>query len=220
MDEIALSEILGIGDESPGSPKARRRRDILQAARDLIAERGGPSFTVAELAERAGVSRRTVFNHFASVDDVISEIALEEIAGLLDKIDFGFGDTTGIDDAAIVFGQLAAAFSVVDLPTVLFRIQQAMGGFDVAAPAVGARLSAAFLRVESDLSDFLAAAYPDIDPLDVRIAVMSLVHGLAVIAPEWAARHADGLDDAAREDWRRLLNHLIGQIAGGYERHI
>ena len=51
--------------------KARSRRSILDAATALVIERGGPTFTVEELAERADVSRATVFNYFPSVSDVL-----------------------------------------------------------------------------------------------------------------------------------------------------
>lgn len=47
------------------SPTARRtRRDIRSAALELACERGVDAVTVEEIADRAGISRRTVFNHF------------------------------------------------------------------------------------------------------------------------------------------------------------
>ena len=54
-----------------GALKARHRQAIVDAARRLIDARQGPRFSVDELAAEADVSRRTVFNHFDSLDDVI-----------------------------------------------------------------------------------------------------------------------------------------------------
>jgi len=51
--------------------KARHRQAIVDAARRLIDAHQGPRFSVDELAAEADVSRRTVFNHFDSLDDVI-----------------------------------------------------------------------------------------------------------------------------------------------------
>lgn len=51
--------------------KAKHRAAILQAARDLVDERGGREFSVDDLAARADIARRTVFNHFASLDEVL-----------------------------------------------------------------------------------------------------------------------------------------------------
>ena len=57
--------------------KARHRRAILDAAKELISEGGAARFSVDQLAERADVSRRTVFNHFASIDDVVTTVCTE-----------------------------------------------------------------------------------------------------------------------------------------------
>ena len=46
--------------------KYHNRRAIIDAAAALAAERGLGRFTVNDLADRAGVSRRTIFNYFAS----------------------------------------------------------------------------------------------------------------------------------------------------------
>jgi AcrR family transcriptional regulator len=55
--------------QGPGGRGARAR--ILQAARVLFAERGINATGVAELATAAQVSKRTLYRHFASKDDVI-----------------------------------------------------------------------------------------------------------------------------------------------------
>jgi AcrR family transcriptional regulator len=44
---------------------------IAQAAIDLFSERGFENTTVAEISERAGVTRRTFFRHFADKRDVV-----------------------------------------------------------------------------------------------------------------------------------------------------
>ncbi|MGW6228038.1 helix-turn-helix domain-containing protein, partial [Cellulosimicrobium cellulans] len=54
--------------------RARHRRAIVDAAASLMEENGGARFTVDELAARADVARRTIFNHFASLDDVVVEV--------------------------------------------------------------------------------------------------------------------------------------------------
>ena len=54
---------------SPGGRGARTR--ILQAARVLFAERGITTTGVAELSAAAAVSKRTLYQHFPSKDDVV-----------------------------------------------------------------------------------------------------------------------------------------------------
>jgi AcrR family transcriptional regulator len=52
--------------------KKRATRDAIAAtARRLFAERGFDAVTVAEVAVAAGVSEKTVFNHFAAKEDLV-----------------------------------------------------------------------------------------------------------------------------------------------------
>jgi AcrR family transcriptional regulator len=50
---------------------AERRAAIAYAARQLTAERGLNGFTVEELCEQVGISRRTFFNYFASKEHAL-----------------------------------------------------------------------------------------------------------------------------------------------------
>jgi AcrR family transcriptional regulator len=52
----------------------RRREQIVQAARESILERGLASTSVREVARAAGVSLGTVTYHFASIDELLTEV--------------------------------------------------------------------------------------------------------------------------------------------------
>lgn len=55
--------------------RGRRTRDaLLQATRDLLEEQGFEALTMASVAERAGVSRRAIYLHFASRGDLIAAL--------------------------------------------------------------------------------------------------------------------------------------------------
>ena len=60
--------------------RERRRAEtghaLIRDARRLTAERGLQGFTVEEICEAAGVSRRTFFNYFASKEDAVLGITL------------------------------------------------------------------------------------------------------------------------------------------------
>src|SRR3954453_19633038 len=51
--------------------RAATRAAITAAARSLTAERGLNGYTVEEVCERAGISRRTFFNYFPAKEDAI-----------------------------------------------------------------------------------------------------------------------------------------------------
>ena len=53
------------------------RERIIKACRDLAVEQGLRHFTMDELAQRAGVSKRTVYRYFDSKESII-EASLEQ----------------------------------------------------------------------------------------------------------------------------------------------
>ncbi len=54
--------------------KAKRRDEIIAAARDLFARQGIDATTMAEIAAAAGISAPTVFNYFGSKDGILIEL--------------------------------------------------------------------------------------------------------------------------------------------------
>ena len=69
-----------------GRPAVTSRAELEQVALDLFAARGFEQITVDELAEAAGIGRRTFFRYFASKNDVVYgdfDAALEELRARL-----------------------------------------------------------------------------------------------------------------------------------------
>jgi len=54
--------------------RAQRNEQILASADDLVFELGLESLNMQLLAERAGVSRQTLYQHFTGTDDVLREL--------------------------------------------------------------------------------------------------------------------------------------------------
>ena len=66
-----------------------KRNDIMQAALELIAERGFHGAPMAEIAEKAGVAAGTIYRYFENKEALITELhrELEEkIGAVLRKI--------------------------------------------------------------------------------------------------------------------------------------
>ncbi|MCG2620606.1 TetR/AcrR family transcriptional regulator [Arthrobacter sp. I2-34] len=62
-----------------GRKRAATRLAITEAARLLTARRGVNGFTVEEVCERAGISRRTFFNYFPTKEDAILGNAADQL---------------------------------------------------------------------------------------------------------------------------------------------
>ena len=60
---------------------ARNRRLLIEAASAELSEHG-LEVSVAQIAARAGVAKGTVFNHFASKEELVSAIFCEQLAAL------------------------------------------------------------------------------------------------------------------------------------------
>jgi hypothetical protein len=74
MGDLALSDLTDWNSEESDSPrearKARTRSDLRRAAQNLFAERGFDTVTVADVSAAAGMSVQTIFNHFASKEEL------------------------------------------------------------------------------------------------------------------------------------------------------
>jgi AcrR family transcriptional regulator len=84
---------------------------LLRAARELVEEHGMAATTMAAVAERAGVSRRAVYLHFASRADLISELfgyvnEVEDLEGRFAPV----GEAPDAVAALEVFARRQAAF--------------------------------------------------------------------------------------------------------------
>ncbi len=196
--------------------KARHRRAILDAASVLITERGGARFSVDELAERADVSRRTVFNHFASLADVVLTACTEVLTVVVDDFQAAAAATpVGDGSRAAMFEEIAQALRASDLPGAIRYMANALGEINEGDPRAQQLVQEAFSRTATHLAAELRRRNPGADPLDVELLVSSLVQGVVVIAKHWVL-HTDRTDPDATAVWDGLLSRLIDSVRAGY----
>jgi AcrR family transcriptional regulator len=75
---------LGMPYRTPdaGNPRVQRTRDrALAAARELLAEAGPAGLTYSLLAERAGVTRQTLYRHWPARSGLLADLILEGAGG-------------------------------------------------------------------------------------------------------------------------------------------
>jgi TetR/AcrR family transcriptional regulator of autoinduction and epiphytic fitness len=197
--------------------KARHRAAILSAAGELIDERGGPSFSVDDLAERADVARRTVFNHFTGLDDVLLAVCEDVLEVVVDEFLMNVASTpAGNDGLSAMFDELALVLRSSDLPTVISTIGRILGDQSTRSTRTYRLQEAAFARVSTRLVAEVGGRNAAADPLDVELLVSSLMGGLAVIAHHWTARTGGSTDETGRAEWQCLLTRLLDTVRSGY----
>lgn len=84
-----------------------RRSAILEAAKTLFLERGYVATSMAEVSARAGGSKQTLYNYFASKEDLFVAVMLEKGAAQAQPL---FEAFHGRADLAVAVGQFAIAF--------------------------------------------------------------------------------------------------------------
>jgi TetR/AcrR family transcriptional regulator len=76
--------------------KRERRRSILQAARETFFENGFHHATVDSVAERAEVSKGTVYLYFESKEAILAHLLLEGLVDLVAELDHTYAAGAGL----------------------------------------------------------------------------------------------------------------------------
>lgn len=88
-----------IETESLATHRDWRRHQLIEAAAEIALESGGESITVAAVAQRAGLSRTSVYEYFASSSDLIADLIIEELEAFAHTLDSAIADSTSASDA-------------------------------------------------------------------------------------------------------------------------
>jgi AcrR family transcriptional regulator len=63
-----------------------RRGQLIESAASIAMESGGHAVTVAAVAQRAGLSRTSVYEYFASSADLVADLVIDELNGFADYL--------------------------------------------------------------------------------------------------------------------------------------
>ena len=91
--------------------KQRTHHQLLDAALEVLSEHGYEESTMTQIAERADVARKTLFNHFATKEDLVSEVIGLRWAAQLEQFESEIGDDDDGYTAVMGFFDSYAAVS-------------------------------------------------------------------------------------------------------------
>jgi len=197
--------------------KFHNRRAIIDAAAALAEERGLDGFTVNDLAERAGVSRRTIFNHFASADDAVYARFSELLGVIVDRF-VQLADATpppATPSTGAVFEQLADVIERTELVEPLSRIARLVGGNEN-HPTTVLWGHEVLRTVTTRLTTEVAGRNPEADPFTVTLLASSLINALAVAFEQWAQETGAVDTPDSRAAWHRLMRTALDHLRHGF----
>lgn len=178
--------------------RAETRALIADTAAALFAERGYDAVTVEEVAHAAGVSRKTVFNHFPSKEDLVFDRAEEISERTIRAVRERAPGESPVEALRTVtrefYRQIAQRRSGGDYP-----IRGTIAHLVASSPALQVRA----LEIAGRQMDALAAALneePGRDELEAALAAHMLVGTQALVFKRWAHAVVAGASpqDAAR----------------------
>lgn len=186
--------------------KAETRQAISDVATELIIRRGFEAVSMSEIAEAAGVSRKTVFNYFASKEDLVFDRDEEARALLRDGM-------LARNDMAPLGAFQSLVRQLLDSGHPLLRINAGAAAFwaTVAdSPVLVAHARRLQAQLTNDLAQLMAdAAGRPVDDAEARLGAGMLMASMVAVYEKGLASQRHG------EDPREAMLQLIVRGATG-----
>jgi AcrR family transcriptional regulator len=190
-----------------GRPRASSQEMLEEAASELFVENGYAKTTIEQITRRAGVSRNTFFNYFASKSDLL----WIELDASLRALDAALVSAAPVGDpleqVEVALATTARGFTADRAPLVL--TQHEVMGIDAELKAAGlARALQHADVIERFLSTRLAGADA---PLRARAIALAVVGAAAAAVGRWAS------DGPARQPLVSYVERVVHPVVRGFE---
>ncbi|GHH57089.1 TetR/AcrR family transcriptional regulator [Lentzea cavernae] len=208
MTETAQSAPAGRGVRLP---RTARRAQLLAAAQDVFVANGYHAAAMDEIAERAGVSKPVLYQHFPGKLELYMALLESHVDELVGRVRTAIGSTT--DNKLRVRAAVAAFYDFVDGEGQAFRM---VFESDLRSePSV----QAAVERATTDSVDAITetiTADAGLDEERARLLAVGLVGLSQVTARSWLADNRR----VPKEDAVALISNLAWRgIGGGFPLH-
>ena len=189
--------------------KARTRQALVDAARELARERGLEHVTAEEIAEGAGVSRRTFFNYFPNIEAVVA-------AGLAEPLQRIAAALLGRPAAEEPLTAIAAVFREQPIPAEILL------GWMPIEPVSSAQGRELQLRVwqhhEEWLVGVLHQRLGDDDELRVRSLGAAVMAVFEVVQRAWLPTATEQHPTEAVASFNEALLRVLAHADAGWRR--
>jgi AcrR family transcriptional regulator len=194
-------------------PRPARRRQLLGAAREVFVAQGYHAAAMDEIAERAGVSKPVLYQHFPGKLDLYLALLDESVAELVGAVSEALASTA--DNAERVSATIRAFFDYVSGAGGAFRL---VFESDLSnEPAVRARLDRAMYECAEMVSEFIRAdagvSDDEADLLGMALVGMAQVSSRFWLATERAIEKDTAEELLARLAWRGISGWPLAELA-------
>lgn len=205
----------GLGDHPPDDPagtsrrernKARTRRRLLDALRDRLAHGSLDSMTVEEVAEVAGVSRRTFFNYFTSLEAALAEGMSVPISGMAEAF---LGRPADEEPLVAMDRALQSRPIPGDLLSWILAVK--CSGLERHAVAVNV-----WGYHQNWFEGVLRTRLPEADDLAVTSLAGTVMAIFEASERLWMQRPVAAVDEAAAEEFNQILRRGLRLAATGW----
>ncbi|MGA8045238.1 MAG: TetR/AcrR family transcriptional regulator [Dermatophilaceae bacterium] len=207
--DTAVSEPLGRRELN----KARTREAIVAALRTLVRDQPVHRVTVDQLAEAAGISRRTFFNYYAGIPAVVSEVIGSSTEHLAD----GVG---ALDPSVSPIRPLRRLVAEVGIPTALIEWLALLNLHACADdPAAATFDRTVWAEKGAWLEHLLVERLPGgADPLYVATLATTIMNCFAAAERSWAAAREPGtpVDDNDVAQFHGQLDRALAYAEHGW----
>lgn len=195
--------------------KVATREALVEAALVLSDEVNLDLVTADAVAARAGVSRRTFFNYFASVEDCVASSITSVLQAAIDQFEDAPPDQPVMTAASHAFSQVFTAESTPRMAQVLSLVRT--------HPRMLRSHLEQWDRATDEIALALSRRFPDTDPLWVGALASSMVSVAASAIRRWLV----DLDDApssppaltaaeSSQALRLTVDRCFGYLADGF----
>jgi AcrR family transcriptional regulator len=174
--DAALAHAVPDAGERTTYPVAARQllRDmLLDAARELLAQRHWPEITMADVARAAGVSRQTLYNEFRSRDEFAQAFVLREQERLITAVEATIH--THLDNPAEALTQAFNVFLTAASEDPLTRRVLSEDGADGMLPLVTTRGRPVVEGAVARLAEIILSCWPHVQRTAVELLSECLV---------------------------------------------
>jgi len=201
------------GRRDNSDPEATRR-EILQAALEVLARDGPENLNVTEVARRAGVNRGTAYQHFPTREDLVHATTSWVSERMYEAF---YGDMGDLWDEGQVYPPDLATERLADFAMNNPELSRAWL-FDVMATE-GAVTDRFWQKFVAELKEFVARGYGRAD-IDIEVYAF-IVLSSAFLWPIWAGAHGKGVRSRQKMQ-QRFIDEMMRLVMFGAlvpERH-